>query len=841
MKLFFQNSFQGGLNTRIDPSKLGKTAYPLLNNGRITTDGIRPVKKHLLVDTPSGTKQGMYALGKYLVLFVSGLAYWKDISITGSTWALVTGWTAMNTSGRIYLEPVPESYFKGSIDYTDDITSVKTSWDGSAAPTEAVAFVTDGTNQPRIIFPDGTWREVHTYAVWDKADPEYVPVGILPKKSGQKLFLVDNVRKNKIYQSVTGRFLDFVIDRASDGSAGADAESTFKTVDYNEITALAALQQGGLFVGTLYASYAIFPDYSNTLLFAEPQLPSEDLFPTGPINERSFADIGGDMAFITQHGIQAFNITAQTQRESNNYPFGAPIADLLIKPQTNTCATNYDTEALFSVDTIYGKVVLVYDTVTGQFVSIDTGFGVVTDFAVVKYAGIRKLFFLNDDGNVYEGYGSTENAVCRVYLGDFVYGNQDAGSKHKITNFSLVFSNTKESFDVQTSLWVDGKRVKEVTRTIDGTGYPEINPRSLPRNDHEDAMTVQVGIEGKFGWKTGTFVEWMGAADLMGIYLDGEVDTADSFGKRIVPSVEIPKVLTAFADNQIGTELAGSGNWELVTGLEIGETYVVVGEAHIGDQVVSDCTFVPKVGEINVNGSLRKVGTLKTVWDNMMSERPLKVLGAGDHFMSSGTVTQRTRMLAVVDKSKILWAPGNHDLDTLNGEHFFAALPSRRYYKEVIENVGLFFYNSGYNTSGAIVEPDGITESSIQGQWLKNALEESEEMFKIVILHHPPYDESTSYYPGKVALRLPFAAWGADMVISGHAHLYQRFSINNIPYIVLGPSGSDVRTQKADITRAAVIASSTSGHLKLSINSFNILVEWKDENRNVIDAFTISA
>jgi hypothetical protein len=44
-----------------------------------------------------------------------------------------------------------------------------------------------------------------------------------------------------------------------------------------------------------------------------------------------------------------------------------------------------------------------------------------------------------------------------------------------------------------------------------------------------------------------------------------------------------------------------------------------------------------------------------------------------------------------------------------------------------------------------------------------------------------------------VRLRWPFAAWGADAVLSGHEHSYERLAVKGIPYIVNGAGGAALR------------------------------------------------
>lgn len=845
MILFAQDTFAGGLNTSLDASKLPVSQYPLLFNGRITANTIKPTKEHKPIGTPPGTnRQGLYAIGKLLVLFTDGLAFWADTEVDEISWTAIPGWSAMSaTAARIYAEAIPVSYFQGSIAYdttNTDLSQVRSTFPGTVAQTPGHLFVTDGETQPRVVDPSGSFRFTSTWADWSITNPEYVPVCILPKRSGSKLYVVDPINKNQIYHSVSGRYLDFVINRTADGNKGSTAadcaKSTAKAVDYNQITALFPFAGnssyvGGLMVSTLYSSYVVLPDYNNKF-FGEPLLPDGLLFPTGAVNDRSFADLNGDIAFITQLGIQSFNITKQFASESNNFPLGASIAKILVNPQQDTCATNFGTDALFSVKTVYGYAVLIFDNILQAFVSIDLGFGQVTDFAVTKWNGVQKLFFLTADGSVFQAYAADNYATCRVYLGEYTTyesesGKQVPGIQHKVNGVRLQFGNVKADTTVQLSIHGDHKLIRTESRTIEAFTYPEIAPYPLPYPAVRQSMPVDfISKNNPYVWKTGLLLEWEGSAELLAVSVDGETNMMESWSKASVAAAS-SSIVTMFADNAFGdTELAPGAGVESVTGLTIGTWYSIVGSAHLGGKIIQDTAFRAIATEMIVNGSLRICGDVKTVWDLMAADIPTKIIGVGDHAMDSGTLEEVTRILSVVNTAKLAWIPGNHDLGTLGGRHFFNVLPSLPEYKVTVGIVDFFLLNSG------------LTGAHINSDWLSAELAASTNRIKIVAFHHPPYTDDVSYYPGYTALRHPFKKWGADMVVSGHAHAYQRFSITDIPYVVLGPSGSTPRlfepANEYSVTRA-----SAAGYLRLTINAYSVLCEFVGTDGVILDAFAL--
>jgi tartrate-resistant acid phosphatase type 5 len=148
-------------------------------------------------------------------------------------------------------------------------------------------------------------------------------------------------------------------------------------------------------------------------------------------------------------------------------------------------------------------------------------------------------------------------------------------------------------------------------------------------------------------------------------------------------------------------------------------------------------------------------------------------------------------------------ALGNHDLYTSYGYPYlqYFNLPqnphnNERYYDYVQGNVHFFVVNSdfgGYEFQGNIWEPDGIDSSSYQAQWIKSRLAASTSRWNIVYFHHPPYNSLVYPYDSIFyKLRWPFKSWGADVVLTGHCHWYERLYVNNFPYIINGLGGEDI-------------------------------------------------
>jgi hypothetical protein len=133
---------------------------------------------------------------------------------------------------------------------------------------------------------------------------------------------------------------------------------------------------------------------------------------------------------------------------------------------------------------------------------------------------------------------------------------------------------------------------------------------------------------------------------------------------------------------------------------------------------------------------------------------------------------------------------GNHDWQSINcrsgscsGPYmdYFTLPGNERYYDVDYGLVHLFALNSIGN------EPDGDEPDSVQGNWLQSALSASESCFDVVFMHHPPY--SSGKHGSDEEMQWPFAEWGAETVMSGHEHSYERLDVNGMPYFVNGSGG----------------------------------------------------
>ncbi len=150
--------------------------------------------------------------------------------------------------------------------------------------------------------------------------------------------------------------------------------------------------------------------------------------------------------------------------------------------------------------------------------------------------------------------------------------------------------------------------------------------------------------------------------------------------------------------------------------------------------------------------------------------------------------------LAVVNR--FFPSMGNHDYSdatpspttyltyfTLPGAGLTNSSNNERYYDFVQGPVHLFVINSDTQ------EPDGTSSTSVQATWLQAQLATSTSAWNVVVFHHPPYS-SGSTHGSTPYMQWPFAAWGADVVLNGHDHTYERIVRDGIVYFVNGLGGA---------------------------------------------------
>jgi hypothetical protein len=132
--------------------------------------------------------------------------------------------------------------------------------------------------------------------------------------------------------------------------------------------------------------------------------------------------------------------------------------------------------------------------------------------------------------------------------------------------------------------------------------------------------------------------------------------------------------------------------------------------------------------------------------------------------------------------------PGNHDWRSgslVPYLDYFELPGNERYYEFTWGPVHFFALDSDRR------EPDGNDASSEQARWLEAALGRASAPWKIVYMHHAPY--ASGRHGPEPSAQWPYHAWGADAVLAGHDHIYERIDRPEGLYFVNGLGGNPER------------------------------------------------
>ncbi|HTL29843.1 MAG TPA: metallophosphoesterase, partial [Tepidisphaeraceae bacterium] len=180
---------------------------------------------------------------------------------------------------------------------------------------------------------------------------------------------------------------------------------------------------------------------------------------------------------------------------------------------------------------------------------------------------------------------------------------------------------------------------------------------------------------------------------------------------------------------------------------------------------------------------------------------------------------------------------GNHDWTPQGSiapyKDYFTLPGNERYYDFVQGNIHYFVLDSDPH------EPDGRDSNSNQAKWLHSTLTASTSLYNVVYFHHSPF--SSGEHGDSSWMKWPFKEWGADVVLSGHDHAYERLIEGGLTYVVNGAGAGP--TQFGGNFRAGSVAhnDTDSGALLIQANDIAMTFEYQLRSGVIADAFTIPA
>ncbi len=177
---------------------------------------------------------------------------------------------------------------------------------------------------------------------------------------------------------------------------------------------------------------------------------------------------------------------------------------------------------------------------------------------------------------------------------------------------------------------------------------------------------------------------------------------------------------------------------------------------------------------------------------------------------------------------------GNHDWLPAGAKPYldYFNLPgNERYYDFVRGPVHFFALDSDEN------EPDGVGSKSVQAAWLKRRLAASASPWNIVYFHHTPY--SSGMHGPTTWMQWPFAAWGAQAVLTGHDHTYERLLVDGIPYFVDGVGGGGIYNFVNILPESQFRYNADYGAMLVTARGTNLLFEFYNRMGKLIDQYEV--
>jgi hypothetical protein len=178
---------------------------------------------------------------------------------------------------------------------------------------------------------------------------------------------------------------------------------------------------------------------------------------------------------------------------------------------------------------------------------------------------------------------------------------------------------------------------------------------------------------------------------------------------------------------------------------------------------------------------------------------------------------------------------GNHDWYTAGAQPYldYFTLPgNERYYDFARGPLHFFALDSDEH------EPDGVNASSAQAAWLRQGLATSTSPWNIVYMHYPPY--SSGSHGSTDGMQWEFAAWGADALLAGHDHLYERLLVDGIPYFTNGAGGGGLYNFVTILPESKFRYNANYGAMLVTASETELLFEFYSRVGDLVDSYRVT-
>jgi len=232
---------------------------------------------------------------------------------------------------------------------------------------------------------------------------------------------------------------------------------------------------------------------------------------------------------------------------------------------------------------------------------------------------------------------------------------------------------------------------------------------------------------------------------------------------------------------------------------------------------------------------------------NITAHAPNMICVAGDMVNSGNSISEwhnywfkPLETLNAAQTTPVVYARGNHD-----GEHALAYA-----YSALPGNESWFAFDYG-NSRFIFLDSEVPTSTpSDQYAWLQaelNRPETRQAAFRIVCFHKPPYVNlwNGGGYTGETFVRndwVPlFTSNHVDVVISGHAHNYNRGLTNGVTYVISGGGGGTIDTEVVASWPVFTVQYSQYHFDIMEVNGPVLSWETYNDSNQLLDMFTLQS
>lgn len=211
------------------------------------------------------------------------------------------------------------------------------------------------------------------------------------------------------------------------------------------------------------------------------------------------------------------------------------------------------------------------------------------------------------------------------------------------------------------------------------------------------------------------------------------------------------------------------------------------------------------------------------------------VFTTGDHAYRKGTAKEFQACYTPTwgrHKARTRPTPGNHDFDTQNAAPYYA------YFGASAGEAGKGYYSYDLGTWHIVALNSNLTAdaAAVQAQWLQEDLAAHKTLCTLAYWHHPVFSSGGHGNGHRMRTIWPVLyEFGADVVVNGHDHDYERFAqqtpdgvldqARGIREFVVGTGGAHLRGFKTIQPNSEIRNDTTWGVLKLTLHSTSY--EWE--------------